>query len=253
MAGGSLTLTAKQTKPTRTNHKMSKYKTYTSKYKKSYKKNYNNFKTAFNKNYPFPPVKLYHLRYNADLTLSSPVASGQFGTEHVFRLNSLFDPDKTGTGHQPYGFDALAVAYNRYKVVGATVEIMVNDPQEDGMALGVMFTNPSNYSTNTLNAEYMDAIGEKQQTFIIRVNDSGNQKVYRRFNLSMARLAGITKLQFKADPDNYTAPVTSNCGNEIAMRLACGSYRSTTSPNMLVHVRITYHALMFQRKIMSTS
>lgn len=38
-----------------------------------------------------------------------------------FRMNSLFDPDFTGTGHQPQWFDQLAAVYQRYRVLGAKI------------------------------------------------------------------------------------------------------------------------------------
>jgi hypothetical protein len=37
--------------------------------------------------------------------------------EVLFNLNSLFDPDRTGAGHQPLGFDQLSVMYGRYRVI----------------------------------------------------------------------------------------------------------------------------------------
>lgn len=36
-------------------------------------------------------------------------------------LNALYDPDTTGTGHQPMGFDQLAALYGRYLVTGAKI------------------------------------------------------------------------------------------------------------------------------------
>lgn len=33
-----------------------------------------------------------------------------------YRSNSLFDPDRTGTGHQPRGFDQITPLYNKYRV-----------------------------------------------------------------------------------------------------------------------------------------
>jgi hypothetical protein len=40
-----------------------------------------------------------------------------------FRLNSIFDPDMTGTGHQPRGHDQWATIYSKYCVVGAKVKV----------------------------------------------------------------------------------------------------------------------------------
>lgn len=34
-----------------------------------------------------------------------------------FNLNSIFDPNRTGGGHQPYGRDIYATLYNRYRVI----------------------------------------------------------------------------------------------------------------------------------------
>lgn len=40
-----------------------------------------------------------------------------------FNLNSIHDPDRTGTGHQPYGHDQLATLYNRYRVISVSYVI----------------------------------------------------------------------------------------------------------------------------------
>jgi len=42
-----------------------------------------------------------------------------------FRLNSAFDPDYTGSGTQPYGFDQWSVLYNHYVVEKAAVTCLV--------------------------------------------------------------------------------------------------------------------------------
>lgn len=47
-----------------------------------------------------------------DINLTNGVLS-----TYVFNANGLYDPDQTGGGHQPLGFDQYAVMYNRYRVL----------------------------------------------------------------------------------------------------------------------------------------
>jgi len=57
---------------------------------------------------------VYQDKYN--LATSSGV-----GTQQVFRANSIFDFDYTGTGHQPMYRDQIVAMYQYYKVLGVRV------------------------------------------------------------------------------------------------------------------------------------
>lgn len=46
-------------------------------------------------------------------------------TTLVYRGNGLFDPDQSGIGTQPYGFDQWAMFYQRYKVNAAKILIRI--------------------------------------------------------------------------------------------------------------------------------
>lgn len=65
--------------------------------------------------YGFPTNVTTTLRY-ADVVTLSP---GGVVSKHVFSMNSLFDPDVTATGHQPFFYDQLTTQYNKYVVLGA--------------------------------------------------------------------------------------------------------------------------------------
>lgn len=41
----------------------------------------------------------------------------------TFKCNGMFDPDYTGTGHQPLYFDQLSALYNHYCVIGSKITI----------------------------------------------------------------------------------------------------------------------------------
>lgn len=75
---------------------------------------------------PFPQALFTKFTYSDRFALSS--STGIIAT-NVFNLNSLYDPDATGAGHQPRGYDALLGAdnsgapYNRYVVYGCKIFI----------------------------------------------------------------------------------------------------------------------------------
>lgn len=67
------------------------------------------------------PIKnIVKQRYCQHITLTG---SGLTPVYHVFRASSVYDPDLTGSGGQPMGFDEMAGLYNRYRVLGAKMTI----------------------------------------------------------------------------------------------------------------------------------
>lgn len=42
---------------------------------------------------------------------------------YIFAANGLYDPNITGTGHQPLGFDQYMALYGEYLVVGSTIKV----------------------------------------------------------------------------------------------------------------------------------
>jgi len=43
---------------------------------------------------------------------------------YVFSANGCFDPDVTGTGGQPMGFDQMMIFYNHYTVVRSSIQVI---------------------------------------------------------------------------------------------------------------------------------
>jgi len=66
----------------------------------------------------FPARISKRLRYSTNFALTTTAGAV---TTYVFRANDLFDPDFTGSGHQPMGFDQLMVFYNHFCVVEAKI------------------------------------------------------------------------------------------------------------------------------------
>ena len=74
------------------------------------------------KGHPFGKQFYTTLRYNEAHTFSAGGAAN-FASSYKFNLNSLYDPNESGLGHQPMGFDELMSIYEKYTVVGAKITV----------------------------------------------------------------------------------------------------------------------------------
>lgn len=82
---------------------------------------------------------------------------------HVFRANSLYDPDQTGVGAQPRGFDQIIAFYDHYVVIHSKITVKFVNRDSSGPAtvgtnanfiVGVDL-NDSSDTLNTIN-DYME-------------------------------------------------------------------------------------------------
>lgn len=69
---------------------------------------------------PVSRQALVKLRYVDEFSLDPGVGTAAF---YGFSCNSLFDPNASGVGHQPYGFDQWMTFYHRYCVIGAKITV----------------------------------------------------------------------------------------------------------------------------------
>lgn len=70
---------------------------------------------------PIPNRFATKLRY-VEFTTINPGVAGIAGV-HVVKANGMYDPNQTGVGHQPRGFDQLMSMYDHFTVVGARISV----------------------------------------------------------------------------------------------------------------------------------
>jgi len=88
---------------------------------------------------PFPAKAKALLRYSQNVTLN---ASAGIPAHHLFRATSIFDPDFSGLGHQPYGHDSYQAIYNHYVVDKAVCTVTLAS-QAANQVIGVSLTDDS--------------------------------------------------------------------------------------------------------------
>lgn len=67
-----------------------------------------------------PHSKMVKLRYCQEITLNPTSVAPAVNN---FRANDMYDPDFTGGGHQPSGFDQLMAWYDHFTVVGSKISM----------------------------------------------------------------------------------------------------------------------------------
>lgn len=84
-----------------------------------------------------PETLVVPLQYSTRIPIDVDVDS-----DAVFAANGAFDPDITGTGHQPYYFDQFMAIYQRFRVIRSAIEftyVPVATTSAGACRLGVWF------------------------------------------------------------------------------------------------------------------
>jgi len=93
---------------------------------------------------PFPRTMRAILRYTTTVNLNAAVANP---SKHYFRAGSIWDPDFTGTGEQPYGHDQYQPLFNHYRVVKSVCKIS-NTTAGANNIMGLMLSDDTSVGNN---------------------------------------------------------------------------------------------------------
>jgi hypothetical protein len=127
---------------------------------------------------PFPYKLVTKLRYHENTNLTPAALTYQYN----YNANSLFDPNRTGVGHQPMYYDQLCPGvYTRYRVKAFSYKLTVSDANTP-IKFQVHFQN------NTHSADYED-LGEQVGTKQVIINSMANG------GRCIATLKGYTSLK----------------------------------------------------------
>lgn len=192
----------------------------------------------------FPANKIVRLRY-AERIPMSPTGPATF-TWHNMRANSVFDPNQTGSGHQPMGFDQWAGFYNHYVVVGSkiTVKWISEAPlssETNAMIVGVKLTDDT---TPILSGgQAWDNISERGfSKRIMIMNDQNVKPVTTIAKFSPKKFFNIANV--KDNVLRIGAPVTSNPTEEAIFQLWFCSANDTVVSAYIIQAFVTIDYLV---------
>jgi len=175
-----------------------------------------NFTSISTTTQPFPFRYDCKLTYGVNVTLTT-AGSSSAGVTNVFRLNSLYDPDLTGTGHQPYQYDQMTAIYSKYLVKHAFIDLTFTDPTADGLWVGWCIQPDSDGESPTTLQLY--DIMERPNWKAIPLNNTGAQAVTARLSIPMHELFGVSKAQYVNETGSYAASYNASPSQQALLKV----------------------------------
>lgn len=182
-----------------------------------------------------PDIMKVELYYDEQLA----VLSAQSGALYVFAGNDCYDPDVTGTGHQPLGYDQWSAFYSRYRVTSSNIEVKLQRTSE--ACEFVVCPTPDTTAT-------IVNIAEQPFSKIATVSSSvSNHKI--KHYMSTMEILGLKSME----DDQISAGIGYSPNRKWYWVIGTYSYDSTTTITTHLSIRIKFYVEFYQRKVLGQS
>lgn len=173
------------------------------------------------------------------------VSGGNWQTLQIFRGNSLYDPDYTGTGVQPYGYDnwcSSSAFYSKYMVVASKIKIYLSTTANQANCPKIMvFIIPSEDTSQTNHDVDNLLMVPRVKSRSMGIGDykTGSQ-------LKLSHYASTKKILGKAKggDGSCTASYDSNPGNVWYWQVYVDTSSWAYEAPILMDVKITYYSIL---------
>lgn len=125
-------------------------------------------------------------------------ATAGAGAYYTFSINNMYDPNFTGTGTQPIGYDQYSALYGRYRVLSARVEVFACNRTAVPTRVGYYFSPQSTLPVDP-NAWTVQNCTARQN--MLGPNTGSNNVVRFEAKAHLPALFGITPNEYKSDQD----------------------------------------------------
>lgn len=196
---------------------------------------------------PLLPVsKLGKLPYSDWNLFSCPATNTAGG--YVFTANGLFDPNITGVGHQPMGFDQMMLFYEHYTVTRSRITVNFwNTSTTESVVVGISIAPDATLSTviTTLNENGM--LVKKA----LSPNNGGDS-----YKCTLSITADISKINGKRDvksENDFRGDIASNPAEQTYFHIWAYDEIVSAAKNVNFEVLIEYDAIFTEPRKMIAS
>lgn len=181
------------------------------------------------------------------ISLTTPTVGG--AGDYIFRINSIFDPNFTGGGHQPSMHDQMANIFERYTVYAAEYKVIFsNSSASNRQAVGVYISDRSDtVSDFTTLVEQ----GSVEYTTLPVATAGGSQKTFSGF-VDLPKLMGMEKDQYIADA-NYCPEFGTDPNDPAFLHCIYADIAGGGSTVITLVVEIIFHTLCLGTRLIPQS
>jgi len=185
---------------------------------------------------PLPERYVCKMKYAENFIVGSGTSPSSYT---YFRLNSLYDPDYTLGGHQPYGYDQISPLFTGYRVYATSWRVtMENTLGETSMFMAVMPIPSANTFTFPSISSSMENPRARYGTYTV-----GAKALIIKGRSFLPKLAGVPVMTYRAD-NNYSSAVAGNPVIPLNLVVFVSDPTEATNipaNNVIVNVEIKYH------------
>lgn len=142
-------------------------------------------------------------------------------TFYYWQANSAYDPDGSGVGHQPRGWDQLAALYNNYEVYYATITVSITSYD---VAQALLLTLGVNDANAWADFQYLPE--NKHVTYMTLCHNSTEYSYNRKLKMKVSphRFLGRKK------GDDVMQATTTASPNQLVYFLLSGESATSSNP-----------------------
>lgn len=166
------------------------------------------------------------------LALISSATSGNY----TFSGNSVFDPDTSGTGHQPLYFDQMVAIYNRYRVFASKLKFELLSATSSA-AISITPTTDSARPTS------IDIAWETPYTMEIPISSS----VFRTVRHALMETQKLWGMGSVTQDDVFSAVFSANPLRQWYWKIWAVSSDGSTSMTLRCNISVTYDVEFSER------
>lgn len=180
---------------------------------------------------PFPNTKIARHRYVGNITLSN---EANVTGSYLFMVNSMYDPDYTGVGHQPYFRDEMAAWYTNYTVLNCYIKVTPSQDVVDPINVGIVISKygalvtsrETNLEQYPHTKPYIPSLCSYPKTIVANFNA---RKFYH-----------ASSVKDIINDDSYKTAVGSNPSVPVYAIIYCCPLVATDTPSILMQVEMTF-------------